>query len=307
MEYFLITLTSVAVMLFYAIPGFIFIKSGAIKEDAISAFAKLLMYLCSPCLTIYSFSGSTCSVKLLKEMAILLVLSLFLQIAMLGIFYFLFRKKIHNVKYRIYILGTTFGNCAFMGVPLLEAIMPDHPEAIVMSTAYFAGMSLLGWTVGSGLITGDRKYVSVKKALLNPAILALLAAFPLFLTGTRLPKQLNDMITLLSKMTTPLCMLVMGMRLATMDFRKLFMGKLQYFTVFVKQILMPLAALCIINLLPVDLYLKQTFFILCATPVASVVLNFAEMLGEGQDTAANVVLLGTMMSIITIPLMMLLC
>ena len=43
-----------------------------------------------------------------------------------------------------------------------------------------------------------------------------------------------------------------------------------------------------------------------ACPAASVVLNFAEMLGEGQETAANLVLLSTMLSALTIPLMVLL-
>jgi predicted permease len=43
-----------------------------------------------------------------------------------------------------------------------------------------------------------------------------------------------------------------------------------------------------------------------ACPVASVVLNFAEMLGEGQETAANLMLLGTSLSVLTIPVMVLL-
>jgi predicted permease len=35
------------------------------------------------------------------------------------------------------------------------------------------------------------------------------------------------------------------------------------------------------------------------------VLNFAEMLGEGQETAANLVLLSTLFSALTIPVMVL--
>jgi len=42
---------------------------------------------------------------------------------------------------------------------------------------------------------------------------------------------------------------------------------------------------------------------LAATPVASITLNFAEMLGKGQKTAANLVLLGTILSLLTLPLM----
>jgi predicted permease len=58
--------------------------------------------------------------------------------------------------------------------------------------------------------------------------------------------------------------------------------------------------------LPIDGDVKRTFFIICSCPVASVVLNYAEIIGEGQREAANTVLLGTILSIVTLPIMMLL-
>lgn len=302
---FTITLTAVAIMLIYAVPGFIFVKTKQIQPTAIPAFAKVLMYLCQPCLTIYSFGKAEYHPDLLKDIAIVFFLSIFLQIFMLLFFYYIFRKKKSIVKYRVCTIATTLGNCAFMGVPLLEAIMPDYPEAIIMSVAYCAGMNLLGWTIVSAIITNDKKYISLKKAILNPAILSLLVAVPIFVTNTKLPSQVDNMVTLLGKMTTPLCMLIMGMRLATMKIKPLFTDLLQYITVIIKQIMMPLLGYGLICLFPVSMDLKRTMFILCATPIASVVLNFSEMLGEGQETAANLVLLGTLSSILTIPLMML--
>jgi predicted permease len=47
-------------------------------------------------------------------------------------------------------------------------------------------------------------------------------------------------------------------------------------------------------------------YILACCPVAVVALNFAEMLGGGQKETANTVLLGTLGSIATLPLMLLL-
>lgn len=303
---FTITLTAVAIMLIYAVPGFIFVKTKQIHPNAIPAFAKVLMYLCQPCLTVYSFGKAEFYQDLLKDIALIFFLSIFLQIFMLLFFNFVFRKKKNIIKYRVCIIATTLGNCAFMGVPLLEAIMPDYPEAIIMSVSFCAGMNLLGWTIVSAIITNDRKYISIKKAFLNPAILSLLVAVPLFVFNVNLPSQVDNMITLLGKMTTPLCMLIMGMRLATMKIKPLFTDRLQYITVVIKQILMPLIGFGLISIFPVSSDLKKTMFILCATPIASVVLNFSEMLGEGQETAANLVLLGTLSSILTIPLMMLL-
>jgi predicted permease len=96
------------------------------------------------------------------------------------------------------------------------------------------------------------------------------------------------------------------MRLAKMKFGSIFTNKRIYVTVALKQFLMPLLGFLFVYFLPIAPDLKRVFFILCACPVASIVLNFAEIVGEGQNEAANSVLLSTLLSIITLPVMMLL-
>ena len=114
------------------------------------------------------------------------------------------------------------------------------------------------------------------------------------------------MLTTTARMATPLSMLIMGMRLGTMKLGAMFANIKVYITVAVKQILMPLIAFAVILFLPVSSEVKCTFFIICACPAASVVLNFAELVGEGQKEAANIVLFGTILSILTLPVIMLL-
>lgn len=302
---FSITLVAVAVMLLYAVPGFLLIKTKAVAPQAIPAFAKLLMLVCQPCLTVYSFTKVNYTPKLFREMILFFFFTLILQSLLLVAAFLILRKKRESVRYRVCMVGTCFGNVAFMGVPLVEALLPDYPEAVSFCSIFLLTMSILGWTVASAIITNDKKYMSLKKVVLNPAVLALVVALPLFFTHTQLPDQLANVVNLLGKMTTPLCMLVMGMRLATVKLKGLVADGLQYITIFFKQMIMPLIALAIVSLFPVDENFKITLFVLCACPVASVVLNFAEMLGEGQETAANIVLLGTILSVITIPVMML--
>ena len=65
---FLIALSTVLVMLFYAIPGFLMVKTKLIPEAGISNFAKLLMYVCQPALIIYSFMQVDFSFDLLLDM-----------------------------------------------------------------------------------------------------------------------------------------------------------------------------------------------------------------------------------------------
>lgn len=303
---FFIALSTVLVMLFYAVPGFIMVKTKLVPESGISSFAKLLMYVCQPALIIYSFLQVDFSFALLWQMVFVFLFVLVILAAVILICHFgIFSKRRGDVKYRIYTLSLCFSNCAFMGVPILEALLPDYPQAVAFSAMFSLAMNIIGWTLGSAVITNDMKYMSVKKIILNPAVIALIVAVPLFVIGVELPESIDGMITLLGRMTTPLCMLIMGMRLATVSLRSTFARLSQYVIVALKQIILPLLVFAILYFVPVEHDLKISLYIMFACPVASVVLNFAEMLGEGQETAANLVLLGTGLSAITIPLMVL--
>lgn len=303
----------VGIMLAYAVPGFILIKTKLVKSDSISSFSKLLMFVCQPALTLYSFNKADFTKQLGINLLIFLAIITVAQLIFIGVFYLIFRKKMEQVKYRITTVATTLSNCSFLGVPLLEAIFPDSSNVAVYSMMYFLSMSLLGWTLVSAIITRDKKYISIKKILINPATISIAVSLPFFFTGFKIGAQngqllgqIGNMIDILGKMTTPLCMLVLGMRLATIKIKSVFDNWIQYFAVAINQIVFPLCVLGLLTLLRVDTELRSCMFIMCACPVAAVIQNYAEILGEGQGAAANMVLLGTMSSIVTLPLMALL-
>ncbi len=303
---FLVALGVVLVMLLYAVPGFLLVKTKLINEINISAFAKLLMFVCSPCLVFNSLTRNEFSISLLKEMLIGFIFIFSAFLIGLVAFFFIFKKKSDDVKYRIYNLATTLANCAFMGVPILEALFPDYPQAIAFSAMASLALNILGWSVASYIISRNKKYISIKKILLNPATIALVVAIPFFALSIEIPELLNNTIVLLAKMSTPLCMLIMGMRLACASLKKVFLVPSQYLIVAIKQIIFPLIAFLIMLPLPLDDRMKASIYILMACPVASVVLSFSEMIGEGQENASSLVLLGTALSTVTIPVMSLL-
>ncbi len=313
MREFTITLITVGIMLAYAVPGYILIKAKAIKPDSISAFSRVLMYVCQPALTLYSFNKADFSRELGINLLIFFGIITALQLLFIGLFGFIFRKKFDDVKYRVATIATTLSNCSFLGVPILEAIFPDSPNVAAYSMMYFLSMNLLGWTLISAIITRDKKYISAKKMFINPATISIALSLPFFITGFKISSQngqvlgqIENMINILGKMTAPLCMLIMGMRLATIKPKNLFINPLQYFAVAINQIVFPLCALGLLMLLRVNSELMMCMYVMCACPVASVVQNYAEILGEGQDVAANTVLLGTLSSIATLPLLALL-
>jgi len=302
---FTVTLTTVAVMLLYTIPGYLLMKKGMVNKGSITTLATILLYLCSPMQILYCIQQVEFTGYMLKYLVITLLLSFVLMGSMLLIVFFLTCKKQADIRYRICNTAAVMGNCGFMGVPLLEALMPEYPQAVGFAAMFFVSYNILMWTLVSFIITRDKKFISVKKILTNPSVIAMYVAMIFFFTKVHFTGQLGSMIALLNKMCTPLCMLILGMRLALVPIKPIFSDPLQYAAVAVKLIVFPLFVLGVMSLLPLERSYVTGIYIICAAPVGNLVLSFAELLGEGQDTAANVVILSTLLSLVTIPLMML--
>ena len=302
---FSLTAITVLMMIAYAIPGYLLIKSKLIKSDSISAFAAVLLYVCQPCLSIYSFQKVIYSKELAINMLIFFALSAALQLFMLGILFIVFHKRFDNSKYRIISVASTFGNVGFLGVPLLEALLPNHPEAVTYSAVFIVSMNLISWTLGSYLITGNKSFISVKKLLLNPPILSLVVALPLFFASIQIPKDVMNPITLLGRMTTPISMIILGMRFATTKTKEIFIDNNIYITSVIKLLVFPLLGYLLTHFLPISYAMKATIFILCCCPTASTVLSLSEIYKNGQKYAANAVLATTIFSILCIPVLLL--
>lgn len=313
MEILVIALLAAAVLLLAAVPGFALIKTKIVDERAIPTLSKLLLYVASPCIVVYTFAGlGEFDPATLANIGIFALICFGVNALMLGVAYLVLRKRSDKPLYRIMTVATTFSNCTFFGIPIIEALFPDIAIiGRVYSAVYAQTMNIIGWTVGSAIISRDRKYISVKKIFTSPAIIGLAVALMIYIFGIpltftipgtgRIFTTLLDVITFAGRMATPISMIIMGMRLATMDIRSVFSNYRVYLTIGVKQLIFPLLAFAVLYFLPVDAGMKQVFFIISACPVASVVLNYSEKLGEGQKEAASMVLLGTMMCVVTLP------
>lgn len=287
------------------LPGFFLTKANVLKEEHIKGFAVFLLYVCSPALSIYSFQQSECNMEILINIGILLLVTTFMQVLIMGIG-FLINIKTYKIDgaSRVATVAAAFGNVGFFGVPILQALLPDHPEAMVYSAVMSVMMNLIGWTLGMFMMSGDRKHVSVKNFLINPTTLCLLIALPLFFTNMSLPKPVMNFVEFFSKMSTPTAMTVLGMRLAFVKFKDL-MDYRQVVAIFLKLIALPLITFGIMYALPVDETLKISTYILSCMPPAAITLNFAELSNTSPKTAANIVVVGSLLVAITLPVLLL--
>lgn len=303
-----IAFVNVLISLLYMIPGFILCKTKKAVANHLSTVSAILIYICSPCMIISSFMSLEFNMSNLLYMSLFFVVSFIVQLLFLLIVYMIFKKKYNISKYRMLTIGSVLGNCGFFGLPLIKALLPNNPEVACYSSIYVISMNILVFTAGIYALTQDKKYISVKAAILNPTFISLLAALPLYFTvaSNWMPSVLKDSIFLLGKMTTPMCMFILGIRLATMDFKKLFTNPFVYLICSGKLIIFPLFAYLCVFFLPLPASFKSSILILAATPCASIILNLAEIHGKETEMSANCILLSTLLCIITIPILSLL-
>ena len=165
-------------------------------------------------------------------------------------------------------------------------------------------------------MTGDKKNISFRRALLNPPTAALVVALPLFFFKSYIPHDVivpvSSAVGYLADMTLPLSMIILGIRLADIKFSSLFTDGKVYVACALKLVASPLLAFAVcfalVRLFPaLDRSVAITIYIVMAMPSASLGLTFAEMFDGDRESAVRSTLLTTLFSVITIPLLMLLC
>ncbi len=300
-----IAFSNVLLTLLYIIPGFICCKTKIAKAEHLSTLSAILMYVCSPCMIVSSFMETERSLQNIGKIMLFFVVALVIQTVLTFILYGLFRKKFDDVKYRMLTVSFGLGNAGFFGIPIIKALLPGHPEVACFACVYIVGMNMLTFTIGAYCLTGDKKRMAFRRAFLNPSFISLVIALVLYALNVKsiMPDMLNDAIVLLNKITTPLCMIILGIRLASVSFKKLFTRGFVYVTCACKLIIFPFICLLLVWFLPVDNIFKAAMFILGGTPCASVMLNIAEMYQGETELAANCVLLSTLLCIFTIPIL----
>jgi hypothetical protein len=312
MTSFSIVLINVLSLILLTIPGYILIKTKLMK-DISGSITYILLYICQPLLTFVSFQKINYSSNASLNLGLAAVFS-FLGIGIGIILNFLiFRKWKNNNKAKVYRYGAVFSNCAFMGIPLIQSVFGnDNPEIIVYATVFITFFNLFSWTAGIYAVSGDKKYISLKKAIINPPTIAFFISLPFFFLNIHITdfslvgEKLFDSLNMIANMITPLSMIVIGMKLAQMSFKELFLSKGVYFASFIKLILCPILMLLILLPFNVDEVLKISLVFSMAMPSAMTTVIFSQTFGADVKEATSLVMLSTLLCLVTVPLMFLL-
>ena len=309
-DIFITALIEVALLVAMAIPGFLIRKFKMIGDGAVSTLVVVLLYVGQPFLTINSFLKCRFNPEMLVNMAIVFGCSIVFFIVLYFIALPSFRSARDEDKRRIFIALSLFSNVGFMGLPVMEALFPSQPEIVAYTTVFSLGSNIMNWTLCAYIVSGDKKAISIKHALLNPAVITMAIALPLFLFNVKFPAEINDFITSFAVIVSPLSMMVLGIRLADMKLAPIFTSPWLYLSAFIKLIVSPLLMFAVIfavdMIVDVPAQLAAVLIVVFAMPTAHKVLSFAELYKKDGILAAQGTMLTTILSVITIPLVKLL-
>ena len=122
------------------------------------------------------------------------------------------------------------------------------------------------------------------------------------LAGIQLPEILNTAFSKIGATATPLAMIYLGGVFACMDVKK-YICKLDYYgIVAIKMLIFPVIFYLVLGLLPISAEIRMTMTLTSAMPVMSSVVMMANAYGTDGDYAMGGILVTTVCSIVTLPL-----
>jgi predicted permease len=307
---FFTSLQSVALLLSMMAPGYVLRKTNMLDSGAVQPLVTVLLYVSLPFMTFSSIIKKQYEGGFLGTMGIALFLSFLLLVGMYFFSRLLFSFMKDTADKRIFVASAYMSNCGFMGIPLLRAFFPGDSEPIIYAAIFTAAYNFLAWTLGIYAISGKKRYISLKHGIVNPPTLTLFIALPLFFLSLNPPREVMIIVDFLGEMTSPLSMIIIGLRLAEIRFRDLFNSPPVYAASTARLLLVPLCSFGVLFLwrlfLPLNASLFLTLLVLMAMPVGTNVVLMAEMFGGDRPGAVKCVLLSSLLSVVTVPLVMLL-
>ena len=306
---FIIMLRNVLLFSALAIPGYIMVKGGLVKAEQSGVLSKLLMYIGMPFMII---SGTVNNLVLSGELIAQLLIVAAVGLGYVLALFFLTKPLVapeKNEKTRaIMRFSSIFANNGFLGLPLAIAVFGRNSRVFTLLIVLNIINNLLLYTLGTYLISGDKKNMSIKKALLNPVLIGFAAGIVMNLLDVK--SLVPEVVTFsdhFSSIVTPISMTVLGMKLATVKLSSLFTSKRNYYVSALKLIVSPLVIVGILLasklLFSVSNDVILAFFVAFAMPTAGLASTFTDIYNGDIENAVVFTLGSTIFSIVTIPIL----
>ena len=283
--------------------GYAAAKCKVFPQGTNRVLAQLVINVTNPMTVLYSVLGaerglSNREVYLLTGIAVVY----FVLVVAIGL---VLPRALHckPEQRRLYAFMATFSNMGFLGFPVISAIY--GPNAVFYASIFNLIFQLVVYTYGVSLMDRSSKGLHLSwKTFCSPMILCSVIAYICYLTHASAPDVVVKTIGMLSNVTSPVCMLVIGIALANVPVGRVFTNWRLYVINAIRLLVLPVLVWLVLRQFDMNPLILGVTVVISAMPVATMTTLLAAKYGEDEQLAASGVFLSTLMSLITIPLLM---
>ncbi|MBE5768846.1 MAG: AEC family transporter [Clostridiales bacterium] len=300
MEVFEKMVTTQLTLFAYMAAGFICRKIGIITDSSRKYFNAMLTKIALPCTICASFLINITAEEM-AQAGLMLVVSACICLLGYGIALLLFRKTDERRRGPMY-FGTMFSNAGNAGLPVVSMVFG---ELGVLYTSFFLiPIRVFMWTLGLSFFNKEEDGKSKwKKLMLNPCLLAVFVGLGLTALPFDIPSALQTPVRNIGSMVGPLSMMIIGSTLTDMKPVEIVKDKSAWALSALRLVLIPLVVMGVMRLLNLPEMMWQVAVVITAMPVATLTVVFAETSGGDHLSASRCVILSTLLSLVTVPLL----
>ena len=288
--------SQIGVILMYVLIGFAAGKIGLINPDQRQYLNKLCASLILP-FTVLSASSQTISGREMEQLltAGLLMMGVLAATTAGSLAVCRLRRLPEPITAATTSL-LTYPNLTFLGLPLCLALFGEM--AILYNAAGMLVFNLLFFSVQCSLFTGEKFKI---RNLMTPAMGATVVLILMLLTGLHFPAPIQTVVQSVGSMITPLSLIIIGVMLAESGVMSVLREKRAYPMVLLRNLLIPLAAMGLLMLLPMDSQAKLCVLVYLATPCATLTVIYSIRADMEARLCATTVLLSTILFAVSLP------
>ncbi len=198
-----------------------------------------------------------------------------------------------------------FGNVGFMGYPVVASIF-GH-EAVFYAAVLNVVNTFAVFTVGTILVTGkgvvEGPHFQKKVLYSTPMLSAYLTMLIVALEIDNIPACISQPLTMIGDITVPAALLIIGSSMSQLPLRALMGNATVYITTVMRLVVVPVAMYFLCLLLGFDPYVVNINTVVIAMPVATYGTILCLKYNRDTSLMAEVTFITTLLSMITIPLL----
>ena len=275
------------------------------KKESLEDIAKLLINYGVPAL-IFSAFVLEFNADMLLSMSTVLLFAVGTVLIGYGVSFLVIKiMKIDNKMRREFLFASVFGNTGFIGIPVCLAVFGR--EGALLAAVFDFGITFMIFTLGLFVLLGGKGdgILGSLKNLINPPIIACIVGLIFALANIPIPSLAMTGINMLTAMTPPLAMLFIGGMLSHVS-KGEYQIKPLTGLVLTKLILIPLVVAACIKLFGVVGVMAGVILLQAATPTMTLAPVLYQSYIGNAKFSTSAVFITVLLSIITIPLIMLL-